>query len=425
MRTGDVLTRGFLLLSIVLRAHGAHAQAPARVALASARGAPRPAAVAPAAPSLRISLNAAERDMVVEVGPVDLPADGEHRQLPAFHAAIPADGWLHGYRVELVDGQGRPVPRRILHHVNVIAPGQRELFSPIMLRIAAAGQETAPVQLPRMLGYRVHHGQELIVTSMLHNPTGQAYRGVRLRVHFPYTPAGALLRPVTIFPFYIDVMPPASLHSYDLPPGRSSRSWEASPAVNGRLIGVGGHLHQYGTGLRLEDVTARRVIWSGRPTIAADGEVSDMPQGMFVMKLGVPIYRDHLYRVTADYDNTSGAAIPGGAMGVVGGAFAPDAGASWPGVDRNDPQLKLDWQLVHTGNQDGHGGHHHGGAAPAGHGAMPGMEHGGMAGMEHGPTAAAAAPKAARSRSAAPAPEHAHGVAGHAHMAGMEHGQER
>jgi hypothetical protein len=289
----------------------------------------------------------------------------------------------------MVDGQGRGIPQRTLHHVNVIAPGQRELFSPIMLRVAAAGQETAPVALPRMLGYRVHRGQELIVTSMLHNPFDRAYAGVRLRMHFAYTPSSTLVRPVSIFPFYMDVMPPASLHSYDLPPGRSSKTWEARPAVNGRLIGVSGHLHQYGTAIRLEDVTAKEVIWEGRPTLDADGEVSGMPMKMFYMRLGVPIRADHTYRLTADYNNTSGEAIPGGAMGAFGGAFAPDRGAQWPGIDRNDPQVKTDWYLVHTGNPNGHGGHHHGGATPAqhDHGAMPGMEH-----MDHGRAEAMAAP---------------------------------
>lgn len=381
MRTSLLLTRGALLLPLIDPAT-AHAQAPERVVFATARTA---RATAPLA--LTITADPQARDMVVEVGPVDLPAAGGHQQLPALHATVPMDGWIHGFRVEMVDADGRPVPRRTLHHVNIIAPGQRELFSPIMLRVAAAGQETSPVTLPRMLGYRMRRGQELIVTSMMHNETGQAYRGVRLRVHFPYTPATAVVRPLTVFPFYMDVMPPASLHSYDLPAGRSRKSWEARPAVSGRIIGLSGHLHQYGTALRLEDVTARRTIWEGRPTLDGDGQVVGMPIGRLYMKLGVPVVRGHVYRLTAEYDNTSGAMIPGGGMGALGGAFAPDQPNAWPTVDRNDPQLKLDWHLVHTGNQNGHGGHQHGGAAPAGHDAMPGMNHGAMPGHTHGAVA--------------------------------------
>ena len=321
---------------------------------------------APGTLGLRVHVDPDRRDLVMEVGPVDLPADGEHHQLPAFHARIPIDGWVHGFRVDLVDANGREVPRATLHHVNVITPDQRELFSQIMLRVAAAGQETDPVTLPRMVGYRVHRGQEMIVTSMLHNTTSRPYRGVRLRVHFPYTPADARLKPVSVLPFYIDVMPPASLHSYDLPPGRSSRTWEARPAVAARILGMGGHIHQYGTRLVMEDVTDGRVIWEARPTVGPDGQITGVPQNLFLWRLGIPVRPDHLYRVTAEYNNTSGETIPGGAMGTLGGAVIPDDASKWPAIDRNSPELKLDWHLVHTGNPAGHGHGAHGG----GHGQM-------------------------------------------------------
>jgi hypothetical protein len=311
-------------------------------------------ATAASAPALRLTTDRARREIVVEIGPVDLPKDCGHVQLPPFHTNIPIDGWLHGYYIELVDASGRAVPRQILHHVNVIETDRRELFSPIMLRLAAAGQETDPVKLPRLLGYRVRKGQEFIVTSMMHNPTGRDYEGVRLRLHFPYTTVNALIKPIAIFPFYMDVMPPASRHSYDLPPGKSSRSWEAKPVVSGRILGVGGHVHQYGTSLKLEDLTARKVIWEARPAIGKDGQVTAMPMKTFITRLGVPVHPGHVYRVTAEYNNTSGETIPGGAMGALGGVFIPRKAARWPWVDRNDPQLKIDWELVHTSGSEGH-----------------------------------------------------------------------
>jgi len=344
MRPGrSALTRFVVLLSLLPSADAAHAQS-----------APPASAI-----RMRVRLDAEHRDLVMEIGPLDLPAQSGHRQLPAFHGVVPMDGWMHGYRVEMIDGEGEAVPRSTIHHVNVIAPGQRELFSQIMLRVAAVGQETAPVVLPRMMGYRVRRGQELIVTSMVHNPTDRAYHDVYLRVHFPYTPSSVVVRPVSVLPFYMDVMPPASLHSYDLPPGRSRRSWEGRPAVAGRILAVGGHVHQYGTALRLEDVTAKTVIWQGRPVVDREGRVVSMPFARFLWTLGVPVRPDHVYRVTAEYDNTSGETIPGGAMGALGGVFVPDDPARWPSVDPNSPELKLDWRLVHTGNQGGHG-HDHG-----------------------------------------------------------------
>jgi hypothetical protein len=346
MRPGRlVLTRALALLPLLLALPGAARAQSAHEA---------------AATRMWVRLDAGRHDLVMEIGPLELPAGSGHRQLPAFHGIVPMNGWVHGFRVEMVDGEGREVPRATIHHVNVISPGQRELFSQIMLRVAAAGQETEPVSVPRMIGYRVRRGQELIVTAMVHNPTADSYGDVWLRVHLPWTPSNAVVRPVSVLPFYMDVMPPASLHAYDLPPGRSSRSWEGRPAVAGRVLGVGGHVHQYGTALRLEDVTTNTVIWEGRPVVDGEGRIVSMPRARFLWTRGVHVRPDHVYRLTAEYDNTSGRMIPGGAMGALAGLIVPDDPARWPRVDPGSPELKLDWRLVHTGNR----GHQHGHAHP-------------------------------------------------------------
>jgi len=112
--------------------------------------------------------------LLVEYGPIRLPARTTHHQLdqpPTLTIRLPVDGWLRGMEVALVDGRGREVPRRLLHHMNVISPDSRDLFSDVMLRVVAAGAETAPVILPRFIGLRVHRGDSLFVTIMFHNPS--------------------------------------------------------------------------------------------------------------------------------------------------------------------------------------------------------------------------------------------------------------
>ncbi|MFN2564547.1 MAG: hypothetical protein ABR499_05985, partial [Gemmatimonadaceae bacterium] len=204
---------------------------------------PRPAALRVVGPT---ELRSGRRELILELGSFDLPARAAHGgspQPPPRAVALPVAGWIQGYAVEIVDARGTRLPQGVLHHVNVIAPGRRELFSAIMQRVAAAGAETAPVRLPRLVGYPVRRGDTLIVTAMLQNRTGTTYPGARLRVRFPFTPATARIPRVSIQPFYVDVMPPAGLHSFDLPPGRSERSWEGRPTVAARILGVSGHLH--------------------------------------------------------------------------------------------------------------------------------------------------------------------------------------
>lgn len=303
------------------------------------------------------------RELILELGPFDLPANASHDRMPQpppRAVALPVSGWLQGYRVEIVDARDNRLPQRTLHHVNVIAPGRRELFSAIMQRVAAAGAETAPVRLPRLVGYPVNRGDTLIVTAMLHNPSGTAYTGVRLRVRFAFTPTTARLPRVAIHPFYIDVMPPAGLHFFDLPPGRSVRYWEGRPAVSGRILGMSGHLHTFGVVLRLEDVTARQVIWEARPITDGRGNVVGMPSKRFLATLGFPLDPDHVYRLTAVYDNPTGRTIIAGGMGALGGIMLPSRRAAWPPARRPDPEYQRDVRVtwrVDEAHAGGHGRH--------------------------------------------------------------------
>ncbi len=294
-------------------------------------------------------------DFVLTLGPVELPAGATHHQVMqprAQEVPVPGAGWLKGYRVELVDAAGRPVPQSVLHHLNLIMPDRRELFSPIMLRVGAAGHETAPVKLPFLMGFKVKAGEKILVTAMFSNEESKrAYQGVRLRVHMPFTAQGTWLPPMSVYPFYIDVMPPAGTHAYDLPPGKSERSWDARPAAAARLLGMGGHLHQYGTLLRFEDVTAHKVIWEARPILDRSGEVVGMPTGKFWWKGGVRVEPTHLYRFTAFYDNPTGRAIPEGAMGTLGGILVLSRGSQWPPVNRVDPEYRKDVAVTWAGMQ--------------------------------------------------------------------------
>jgi hypothetical protein len=294
-------------------------------------------------------------ELVLDIGPVDVPAamrghggEMEHERMPEappLWALVPASGWLHGYRVELVDRAGRPVPQSILHHVNVIATQRRELFSGIMLRVAAAGTETGAVSLPTLIGYEAHQGDTLLVRTMF-QPGDRAYDGVHVRVHFPFTSSNAFIGNFTISPFYMDVTPPAGSHVYDLPPGRSERFWESSPAIPGRIMGFSGHVHKYSTLFKFEDRTAHRVIWQTRPDTTRDGDAKQIPIKRFLLTLGYGIRPDHVYRLTVEYDNPTGAVIPDGGMGALGGVFRPAGGVRWPAIDPEDKDYRLDvWAM--------------------------------------------------------------------------------
>lgn len=301
-------------------------------------------------PSVTLTVRQNSKEMVLDYGPVDLPAamhnmpgmDMAMLDLPPRWITVPNDAWLHGYWVEVVDGNGAKVPMSTLHHVNVIATQQRELFSPIMLRIAAASSETEPVTLPRFLGLDAHKGDTLLVRTMLHNPTGKSYERVHIRVHFPLTERNSTFGSLRIQPFYLDVTPPAAPHDFDVPPGHSERYWDAKPAIDVRIVGFSGHVHKYATMIRLEDRTDNTVIWQARPDTTAAGEPKALPLKRFLATFGKPISAGHVYRLTVTYDNPTGQKIIDGGMGTLGGVVLVAGGTRWPSVDLRDPEYRMD-----------------------------------------------------------------------------------
>ena len=132
-----------------------------------------------------------------------------------------------------------------------------------------------------------------------------------------------------------------SIPDFALSPGESSQSYEASPAVAGRLMVMGSHLHELATKIVCEDVTEEKVLWEGFP-ITDDGNLAGVTIGRLYRRFGSKIFPDHTYRVTVHYNNTTGETITDGGMGVVAGVFMPAMGEQWPAVNTDDPLYALD-----------------------------------------------------------------------------------
>ena len=290
------------------------------------------------------------KEFVVVIGPIDLPAAGEHSH--GAHGAVfppirtvqfPAGAYLVGFSYEVVDSAGRKMPTETLHHLNLINPDNRELFLPISQRMLAVGQETGSQSMPRLLfGYPVPEGTNMVVSLMMHNPTPEPYTGVEVRVHLKYVKPGRPWPLFDVYPFQLDVGFPAGDKSVDLPPGESQFSYEGSPALEGRMMVIGSHLHDLATSIRLEDITKNKLIWEGFPVEDDDGVVTGVTIGRLYRKLGVKIYPDHVYRMTVYYHNPTTDTIPAGGMGVLAGVFMPSTGGMWPKADKGDELYALD-----------------------------------------------------------------------------------
>ena len=238
----------------------------------------------------------------------------------------PVDGWFRGYRIDLVDAKGQPVPKHILHHMIMVNFSRRQLLYPAAERLMGAGTETdEEVSVPKTIGVPLTPGMRLGMYVAWHNDTGKDLEGVFLKITMLWMPRNQNPRPVNSMPIYMDVnLTVGGSNTFDVVPGKSTKAYEFTLPIGGRLLGVGGHLHDYGVRVRLEDAETGKVITTVTATRDSAGRVSKVSRKLYgVTGDGLKLKAHHRYRVVGEYDNPTGETTGQGRDGPHGGAFRP------------------------------------------------------------------------------------------------------
>jgi hypothetical protein len=226
-------------------------------------------------------------------------------------------------------------------------------------------------------------GMKLGMYVAWHNDTGKDLQGVYLKLTMLWTPKNQNPRPVNSMPIYMDVnLTVGGSNTFDVPPGKSSKSYEFTLPIGGRLLGVGGHMHDYGVGVRLEDAETGKVITRVVATRDAQGKLIKVSRKLYgVSGDGLKLAGHHKYRVIGDYDNPTNETKVKGAMAHIVGLFVPDDMSQWPKIDPRDPTYQRDMASLQvrgeTAEAMDHGGH--GGGTDHSQ-----MQHGQMQHNEHG-----------------------------------------
>ena len=305
-------------------------------------------------PRAQVRLDAGRKEVVVTAGPFlvsAMPPGMKHEDMemmddhntPVYRFDWPVEGWLRGFKVELVDQNNQPIARRLVHHMIVINFDRRQLLYPSYERVFGIGQETADVALPKSIGVPMHPGTHMGLYLSWANDSGKDMDGVLLRLRLTYSPSNLNPRPLAALPIYMDVnLTVGKGNEFRAAPGRSEKSWEFSPPVSGRLLGVGGHLHDYGVGVRLEDAATGKVLTQLASAHTSDGKVKGVGRKLFgVTGEGLLLKAGRRYRVVGIYDNPTGQTLPG-VMAHMVGLFVPEDLAKWPALDLSDPTLQDD-----------------------------------------------------------------------------------
>jgi hypothetical protein len=246
--------------------------------------------------------------------------------------------------LQLLDAAGHRLNQpTTMHHMEVLNFDRRQLVYPMVERVFGMGEETSGAAIPKTVGLPLDAGMDMALYVMWNNHTDHDLEGVTFRLAIRYSPRNLVPRPTIVLPFKADVnIHPGAGDAFDLPPGGGSRSAVFTVGTSGRLLAVGGHLHDYGKELRLEDARSGKVlarVWAKR---TPEGEVTGVTHGLYgVLGRGPHLKAGRPYRLVAVYEGSPADSIRG-AMGLMGGIFAPDHYNRWPKIDRRDPAYLID-----------------------------------------------------------------------------------
>lgn len=309
------------------------------------------------AQSITTRVDSARHEVVIEAGPFDVPGmdpemvkemamnqssmhDDEERRV--FRFDWPIDGPARGFRVELRDSTGAAIPRSMLHHLIAINFDRRQFVYPAAERLFGIGRETRDVALPGTLAVPIERGERLGFYIAWHNDTGRDLHGATVRIVMNWIPREVARSYTPVLPIYIDVNNDVGgSNTFDVPPGKSSKAFEFAAPTSGYLLAVTGHLHDYGSSVRLEDAETGKVIVKLAGNRDAGGKIVSMPRKIFLLR-PLRLREGHRYRIVAEYESPLNETIVNGAMANILGVFAPDSRSRWPAIDPADPTFRKD-----------------------------------------------------------------------------------
>ena len=251
-------------------------------------------------PQISIVVDSARGEVVITAGPYDLPnmppdmAEMHMGSPQVLRFDWPVDGGLRGFNLSMQTEDGKPLPKSVIHHLIAVNFDRRQIVYQMVERLFGWGKETDPVLLPAGVGVPLAKGQHLGVYAMWHNDSGHDIHNAYLKMTLAWIPKSRLQNPV--LPMYVDVNNHiGGVTTFDVPPGKSTQAYEFEFPLSGRLIGIGGHLHDFGVAVRFEDAVTGKVLVRLKSDRDQNGEISKV--GRFIWGFheeALPIEAHHL-----------------------------------------------------------------------------------------------------------------------------------
>lgn len=293
--------------------------------------------------TLDAKVDGAAHTVTLRVGPMNLPANTDHRKMPQppdLIWSVPIEGWLLAYHPRLVDAGGNAVPGAVLHHTAFWNENRADFLCPKKEEhVFGAGSEMTDWAEVPGFGYRVQKGDKIRIETMMYNPTATSYEKVYLEVVIPFQDASGDANTAprkNVYPAWMDVTSCGN-SGYDLPAGKSENTGTVTVKYDGVLLGVGGHLHDYGKQIVLQDTTRKETVATLDAKGDAQGHLEAVPVKLFVQEGGYKFAAGDVLKISATYENPTGKLLRDGAMGIAVGYFVAADEAKMAALRRKTP----------------------------------------------------------------------------------------
>lgn len=223
-----------------------------------------------------------------EYGPLEIEPGQNQIETSQFRIPQPTeDGWIVGFRPDLVLASGRapPVDELQLHHGVWINGARFDRTALLPERFFAAGEESTFLEFPPGYGYEYRTGDYWFLNYMIHNLTARAFTAsITYEVDFLPATAAAARGITSAMPVWLDVQNGGFYPVFDITKGTGENgrfrypdddpgAYTDGPVKNewtvdrpGTLVHTFGHLHPGGLSV---DLSLRRPGASASPGSSA------------------------------------------------------------------------------------------------------------------------------------------------------------
>ncbi len=220
--------------------------------------------------------------------------------------------WITNINYEIIGAQ-----RKTIHHVILENLSKSDYTCPNVLkeRIHGNGSEVTPLALPKGYGYPINKTDGIALINHLINPSNENLENVKIEFTLKTKPKNIFSQLIPVQPVWVDIKNCTNDPTFYIP-AKTKQTLSIDPKIyspnDGKVVYVGGHLHDYAKSLSMKIADTSYTII---PKTEASKIIS-IPHLIFSNNQQI-VKKNDLIDFSVEYDNTSNKEIDGMGIGMI------------------------------------------------------------------------------------------------------------